>query len=109
MCRTVDSGTPAKASWRPTPLPQSMTYASSFAMITCAGAELALLGRGPPPVLVPFGHDTAALTQGVEGSCEPASGTCVPLTALVRLVPRVRTSATFFRIMTIRIVHAARA
>src|SRR5262245_7132075 len=50
MCRRADIGTPANASWRATPLPQSMTYAVSFATTTCAGAELALRGRGPPPV-----------------------------------------------------------
>src|SRR5262245_56311005 len=50
MCRRADIGTPANASWRATPLPQSMTYDVSFAMTTCAGAELALRRRGPPPV-----------------------------------------------------------
>src|SRR5882724_4776236 len=49
-CRSFASGTPAKASWRATPLPQSITYAVSFVTITCADAELAFRGRGPPPV-----------------------------------------------------------
>src|SRR6267143_2838213 len=49
-CRSFASGTPANASWRATPLPQSITYAVSFATITCADAELAFRGRGPPPV-----------------------------------------------------------
>ena len=50
MCRNLTSGTPAKISCRATPFPQSITYAVSLAMITCAAAELAFLGRGSPPV-----------------------------------------------------------
>src|SRR5438874_9473540 len=50
MWRSVGSGTSAKTSWRATPLPQSMTYAALFLTITCADAELAVRGRGPPPV-----------------------------------------------------------
>src|SRR6267143_2142652 len=49
-CRSLVSGTPAKTSWRATPLPQSIMYATSFETMTCAGAELAFRGRGPPPV-----------------------------------------------------------
>jgi hypothetical protein len=50
MWRSVASGTSAKTSWRATPLPQSMTYAALFLMMTWADAELAFRGRGPPPV-----------------------------------------------------------
>src|SRR5690348_1103194 len=44
------SETPATTSCRATPSPQSITYAVLFVTITCADAELALRGRGPPPV-----------------------------------------------------------
>src|SRR5690349_16298667 len=46
----IVSGTPANTSCRATPSPQSITYAALFATITCADAELAFRGRGPPPV-----------------------------------------------------------
>src|SRR3954452_19466618 len=49
-CRSLSSGTPADASWRATPLPQSTTYGVSFTRMTWAAAELSLRGRGPPPV-----------------------------------------------------------
>ena len=45
MCRSVVSATPAKASCRATPSPQSTTYDVSLITITWAGAELAFRGR----------------------------------------------------------------
>src|SRR5882762_4110102 len=50
MCRTVRSATSANTSCRATRLPQSMTDAVLLLMMTCADAELAFRGRGPPPV-----------------------------------------------------------
>src|SRR6185312_11111605 len=46
----MGSGTSAKTSCLATPLPQSITYAVLFVMMTCAEADLAFRGLGPPPV-----------------------------------------------------------
>ncbi len=77
-CRSLVSGTPAKTSWRATPFPQSITYATSFETMTCADAELTFRGRGPPPVPRRMSFVFAPCAAARRGSHAAAANAAAP-------------------------------